>query len=298
MSVIEDIAEKLAPHAQTLGGLFALLVLGIYIAYHQHAMEKNRKVLDPVEWRSFKLVAKDHLSHNTALYRFELPRPTDCLGLPIGQHISVAAEIDGKQIMRSYTPTTLDDDKGHFDLVVKTYEKGNISRYLSLLTIGQDVKIKGPKGKFIYTPDLAPALLMIAGGTGITPMYQIIKSSIKNPADKTKLALIYANVEEDDILLRKELEALRDASNGRFKLYYVLNKPPAGWTGGVGFVTKEMIENLMPEGGVGSPTHGEGHKVLMCGPPPMCSAMKAHLAQIGYPAPRTVSKLEDQVFLF
>ena len=41
------------------------------------------------------------------------------LGLPIGQHISVAAEIDGKDVIRSYTPTTSDEDKGHFDLVVK-----------------------------------------------------------------------------------------------------------------------------------------------------------------------------------
>lgn len=52
-------------------------------------------------------------------YRFALPRASDSLGLPIGQHISVAAEINGKQVVRSYTPTTLDDDKGHFDLVVK-----------------------------------------------------------------------------------------------------------------------------------------------------------------------------------
>ncbi|NXD32787.1 NCB5R reductase, partial [Spelaeornis formosus] len=58
------------------------------------------------------------------------------------------------------------------------------------------VKIKGPKGKFVYTRNLAPHLLMIAGGTGITPMYQIIKSSLKDAADQTKISLIYANVEE------------------------------------------------------------------------------------------------------
>ena len=40
---------------------------------------------------------------------------------------------------------------------------------------------------------------MIAGGTGINPMYQIIKSSVKDPLDKTKLSLVYANIEEDDI---------------------------------------------------------------------------------------------------
>ncbi|WVQ72712.1 NADH-cytochrome b5 reductase 1 [Cryptococcus sp. DSM 104548] len=294
MSALEELAKKLYPHAGFIGGLVVAVILGLVIL----RQEKGRKVLDPVEWRSFKLIAKDHLSHNTALYRFALPRSTDSLGLPVGQHISVAAEIDGKQVVRSYTPTTLDNDKGHFDLVVKTYEKGNISRYLSLLTIGQEVKVKGPKGKFVYTPNTFPALVMIAGGTGITPMYQIIRESIQTPGDKTKLSLIYANVEEDDILLRKELDHLQAHSNGRFTVHYVLNKAPENWTGGVGFVTKEMIEQAMPEGGVGSATHGEGHKVLMCGPPPMITAMKGHLAQIGYPAPRAMSKLEDQVFLF
>lgn len=52
-------------------------------------------------------------------YRFALPHPQDVLGLPIGQHISVSAEINGKDIMRSYTPTSSDDDLGHFDLLIK-----------------------------------------------------------------------------------------------------------------------------------------------------------------------------------
>jgi hypothetical protein len=52
-------------------------------------------------------------------YRFGLPLPDDILGVPIGQHITVAAEINGKTLSRSYTPTSSDDDPGHFDLVVK-----------------------------------------------------------------------------------------------------------------------------------------------------------------------------------
>lgn len=94
-------------------------------------------------------------------------------------------------------------------------------------------------------------------------------------------------------VLRKELEALEANSNGRFKIHYVLNNPPLGWTGGVGFVSRDMIEKHMHEDGIGA-----GGKVLLCGPPPMITAMKGHLAGIGYPAPRAVSKLEDQVFLF
>jgi cytochrome-b5 reductase len=64
-------------------------------------------------------------------YRFALPSPNDVLGLPIGQHISVQATINGKEIMRSYTPTSSDGDLGHFDLMIKV----NMSDLLPLLQI-------------------------------------------------------------------------------------------------------------------------------------------------------------------
>lgn len=67
-------------------------------------------------------------------YRFALPHPSDVLGLPIGQHISVQAEINGKEIMRSYTPTSSDDDLGHFDLLIKVNAFGIqlVSFYLTI----------------------------------------------------------------------------------------------------------------------------------------------------------------------
>ncbi|KAG0709050.1 NADH-cytochrome b5 reductase [Suillus ampliporus] len=252
---------------------------------------KRKPVLNPQVWQEFSLKEKVVISPNTAIYRFALPHPQDVLGLPIGQHISVSAEINGKDIMRSYTPTSSDDDLGHFDLLIKSYEKGNISRYVSLLKIGDKVRIRGPKGAFKYTPTLSSEIGMIAGGTGITPMLQIIRAALKNPEDKTKLSLIYANVNFEDILLKKELDALAANHPNRFKVYYLLNNAPQGWTGGVGFVSKDQIETHMP-----SSSHDI--RVLMCGPPPMMAAMKKHLAELNYPAPRTVSKLEDQVFVF
>jgi cytochrome-b5 reductase len=99
---------------------------------------------------------------------------------------------------------------------------------------------------------------MIAGGSGITPMYQIINAVLKNPTDRTMLSLIYANVNEEDILMKKELDALASAHAARFKVYYVLNNPPAGWIGGVGFVSKDQIQTHLP-----ASTHDA--KILMCG---------------------------------
>jgi cytochrome-b5 reductase len=101
---------------------------------------------------------------------------------------------------------------------------------------------------------------MIAGGTGITPMLQIIRAILKNPNDKTKLWLIFANQTEEDILLRKELEAI---PNDRFKLYFTLDRPPEkNWNYGTGFINAAMCKNNLPSPCVDT-------MLFVCGPPPM-----------------------------
>jgi cytochrome-b5 reductase len=180
-------------------------------------------------------------------YRFSLPTPTAILGLPIGQHISIAADLpqpDGKtkEILRSYTPISGDHQPGYFDLLIKSYPTGNISKYMASLIVGQTIKVRGPKGAMVYTPNLVRHFGMIAGGTGITPMLQIIRAVIRGrpTGDKTEIDLIFANVNPEDILLKEDLDELAKTDKG-FRVHYVLNNPPAGWDGGVGFVTPEMM---------------------------------------------------------
>jgi cytochrome-b5 reductase len=100
---------------------------------------------------------------------------------------------------------------------------------------------------------------MIAGGTGISPMIQVIRAALKNPSDRTTITLIYANVNQEDILLKDDLEELMDIHEQRFKVFYVLNNPPSGWKGGVGFVTKEIIKEHLPNPGE------TNSKLLICG---------------------------------
>lgn len=66
------------------------------------------------------------------------------------------------------------------------------------------------------------------GGSGITPMLQIIKAILKNPDDLTSIRLLYANRSVDDILLREELESIRDAYPHRVKIWYTLDVAPSG----------------------------------------------------------------------
>ncbi len=114
---------------------------------------------------------------------------------------------------------------------------------MASLKVGDTIKVRGPKGAMVYTPNMVRAFGMIAGGTGITPMLQIIRAVIRGrPAgDKTQIDLLFANVNEEDILLKEDLDKLAAEDKG-FRVYYVLNNPPTGWKGGVGFVTPEMIK--------------------------------------------------------
>ena len=117
---------------------------------------------------------------------------------------------------------------------------------MTTLQIGQSIKVKGPKGAMVYTPGLVRHFGMIAGGTGITPMLQIIRAIIRERphnrgSDTTEVDLIFANVNEEDILLREDLDALA-AKDSKFRVHYVLNNPPKNWDGGIGFVTPDLIK--------------------------------------------------------
>lgn len=202
------------------------------------------------------------MSHNVAIYRFALPYPSDILGLPIGQHISIAANLPDqpKEVVRSYTPISSDENPGYFDLLIKSYPTGNISRYMAGLRIGQAIRVKGPKGAMVYTSNMVRHIGMIAGGTGITPMLQVIRAIIRGRpknggVDKTEIDLVFANVTAEDILLKDDLDELAKEDEG-FRVHYVLNSPPEGWTGGVGFVTPEMIKVGFPRTSSPSGRHG------------------------------------------
>lgn len=269
-----------------------LLVCTIIAIILEIQANQSKTVLNKEKLQEFPLVGKTILTHNTAVYRFGLPKKDQVLGLPIGQHISVQANINGKEIVRSYTPTSLDSDSvGFFELLIKSYEKGNISKHFAELKIGDKIKVRGPKGFYQYVPNMCEEIGMIAGGTGIAPMYQIMKAIFANDADKTKVSLVYGNQTEEDILLKKELDAFVAKKPDQFKIYYMLDKAPESWTGGVGYITADIMKDHLP-------TPADGVQLLVCGPPPMVSSIKRNAVSIGFQKAKPISKMGDQIFVF
>lgn len=264
---------------------------------------KAANALNPDVFKSFKLKEKIVVSADTRIFRFALEHPTQTLGLPIGQHMYLRAVIDGQPCQRAYTPISSDDEKGYFDLLIKVYFKnvhpkfpdgGKMSQHLESLNIGDTIDVKGPVGRFEYlghgkfqlkkgkdlvVPYQAKKFAMIAGGTGLTPMRQILQHIVKDPSDRTEVHLLFANQTEQDILLREELDQLV-AKDKRVKVWYTVDRVPEGkeseWKYSTGFISEAMIkENL--------PAAGEGVYVLMCGPPPMINfACKPNLEKLGF----------------
>lgn len=314
----------------TIGmGILISFVLGSYQvkpAARKPKHEGKPRAISSEEWRSFKLIEVEHVSHDTRRFRFALPSPDHVLGLPIGQHISLKfVDADGKENQRSYTPVSSDDDLGFVDFVIKVYFKqvhprfpdgGKMSQHLNSLKIGDSILMKGPKGHLEYQDDHPNGdsnggifvickprkevreikvlhLGMIAGGTGITPMLQIIRAIIKNNSkDNIHMSLIYANQTEADILLRKEIDELvsqygNSNSNDRkhlskrctFTCYYTLDRPATdgSWKYGTGFVDTAMCREHLPK------SSDRNSMVFMCGPQPMIErACVPSLQELGW----------------
>jgi len=260
-----------------------------------------KTLLDPQVKYSLPLIEKKEISHDTKLFRFGLPTKEHVLGLPIGQHIHLSATVDGDLTIRSYTPVSSDDDKGYVDLVIKVYYKnvhpkfpegGKLTQHIDSLKIGDTIDVRGPSGRLQYLGNgkfsikklrKDPAQIvsvkkvsMIAGGTGITPMLQLIRHIAKDPNDETQLNLLFANQSEKDILVRKELEEVASAHPDQFKLWYTLDTPPEGWKYSSGFVNEDMLrKHTFPP--------GDDTLVVMCGPPPMVNyACLPNLEKIGH----------------
>ncbi|KAM7508531.1 hypothetical protein LguiA_018984 [Lonicera macranthoides] len=265
-------------HVEGYGVVVALAsVVGIAAAAACIFSKRRPKgCLDPQKFKEFKLVRKRKLNHNTDRFTFSLPTPTSVLGLPVGQHIRCRGkDNEGKEVIRPYTPITLDSDVGYFELVVKMYPKGRMSHYFREMREGEWLGVKGPAGRFTYKPGQVRAFGMLAGGSGITPMFQLTRAILENPKDKTKVHLIYANTTFEDILLKEELDGYASKFPNHFKVYYVLSQPPERWKGGIGHISKDMIQSHCP---APSPRI----QVLRCGPPQMNKAMASHLNDLYY----------------
>ncbi|KAK6089642.1 hypothetical protein P3W45_001408 [Vairimorpha bombi] len=149
-----------------------------------------------------------NISHNTILLTLKLDEDFEILKVPYFVYIYN----DSKFMKKPYTPITMNGRE--ISLIVKTYYGTGLSNYIYKKSLGDTLFISNAYYKQEYNRD-HKNVLMLAGGTGITPMLQIIN----NDSDKSKFTIIFSNSSFSDIIINKNI------ISDDVDIYHVISNP-------------------------------------------------------------------------
>ena len=237
--------------------------------------------LEAKKWHDVELVERTVLSKDSRVLRFKLEHPEQELGLPCGQHLflKVKDERSGEIVMRAYTPISEQAATGFLDVLVKVYFAsgdwplgGKMTMALESLKVGSKLSVRGPTGHFQYNGrgDYTKShktykgkkLWMVSGGSGITPLYQVMRAVHDDPEDDTQCTLIDSNRFVEDILLRDDLDRYAAARDNIDVIHTLSGKQlPEDWQGLRGRVTWDLLDKHFVK------EEGENHLLMLCGPP-------------------------------
>jgi ring-1,2-phenylacetyl-CoA epoxidase subunit PaaE len=199
-----------------------------------------------------------------------------------GQFLTLIATVQGKEVRRSYSLCSSPYVDSDLVVMVKRVDNGMMSNWLpDNIKPGQKIKVLEPMGNFTteYTADKKRHLIMFAGGSGITPMISILKSTVTQEPDSI-CSLIYCNRDIDNIIFKNELDKWQTQYEGRVHVIHVLDNAPMNWQGYSGLLNKDMLEKLferIPNWGLEKTTY------LMCGPEGMMKNVENLLNELSIP---------------
>lgn len=105
--------------------------------------------LDLSNFRRFKLTNIEQYNHNTNVFRFSFDDPKAKFNGKTASCVVFRANINGKDVIRPYTPISRPNTVGHFDFVIKNYPTGTMSKYVHQLKVGDTIEIKGPSEQIV-----------------------------------------------------------------------------------------------------------------------------------------------------
>lgn len=182
-------------------------------------------------------------------------------GMRAGQHVNLGVEIQGRRLVRSYSPTLLDD--GHLAVTVKMMEDGCVSRYLAQQArVGEIFTLTQAFGEMVL-PEHPGDLLLLAAGSGIAPMRALLRS-LASRGMPDKVDLLYWARHRDELCFVDELDALAAAHPG-LRVRYLLTREGDAPDARVDAISLEAIASLAQR------------RVLACGPNGFVQAARTRL---------------------
>lgn len=172
--------------------------------------------------KQFRLVADDHV------FAYEP-----------GQHTMVHFENDGEEDARPYTAANL-PGTSELVLAIKRYEGGNGSVFMHDRTPGEEIEIEEIAGN-LHVHDLDREAVFVATGTGITPLYPMLKQCAREGSGDAHL--VFGERDQDHLIFRESIDQLRAEHEG-VSVEYVLSDPSRAWNGQTGHVQDHLLDSL------------------------------------------------------
>lgn len=178
-------------------------------------------------------------THDTKTLRFLVPPERRCHAKP-GQFLTFHWFVKGKRVLRSYTISSSPTHTDYVEITPKRVENGCVSNFLhDQAELGLTVEASGPYGRFYFDETVHQSIVLIAAGSGITPMISMVRY-IDDLGLPTPVTLLYCVRTRNDIIFEAELERLRN-SVLNFNYSVSLSQPDDSWLGNRGHLTREFV---------------------------------------------------------
>lgn len=195
-----------------------------------------------------------------------------------GQHLTLKAIIDGEEVRRSYSLCSSPLDK-EWKVAVKKIEDGRFSTFANeVLQIGARLEVMPPNGRFFVpvVTNEAKNYVAFAAGSGITPILSIIKTHL-SLEPKSTFTLFYTNRTVSSIILKEEIEALKNVYLDRFEVFHFLTQEDRNIPLFNGRIDQQKLDIIFRA----LVNVEDIHHFFLCGPMEMIFSIKDYLTEKG-----------------
>jgi ferredoxin-NADP reductase len=220
---------------------------------------------------TLRLTQTEQQTHDTRTLRFRIQNGKRFCAKP-GQFLTFQWTINDQRVSGSYTISSSPIHEDYVEITAKRMENGRVSVFLNdVAEPGLEVEASGPFGRFYFDESRHKSVVLIAAGSGITPMISML-SHIGDLKLSNPVTLLYCVRTHEDIIFRKELTRLR-SSLPNFKYEVCLSLPHPSWKGRSGRLTEEFVSQYVID--VDSPTF------FLCGPKGFMESARRILLSLG-----------------
>lgn len=192
-----------------------------------------------------------------------------------GQFLTLLLRHQGHEVRRSYSLGSAPETDPYPYFTVKRVTNGEISRWmLDTLKEGDLLYALPPAGRFVLSDEDTGLLVFVAAGSGITPIFSLIKSSLAR-ADGPRLVLLYSSHHPGETIFKKDLDDLAAQYPGRFDVEYFFT---------TGTQTPRRLNNTLLEKAATAYIQEENPRFFLCGPEDFMRMARIVLLFMGFPA--------------